>query len=281
MSTISMTVVPSTENVSSLILMNPSDVEMDSFTTLPIDFESSNSSMGTMASVDESLKDDSIPMLTDIAEETVYDTEFFEETLKEEKSDSPEFHGDNHILSSGVEDIPGVLIDTPIMECEDTVKSNAIKIEDSDIDFHTESICVDKNSDLAFVPTNNGILVSTAAPSPSISEVSNSIKISKNTNLAAGILEISQDDSASDSRVEIVSGSSTVLTSMPNVIQMGSANNSKLSTYKPFTLQSNAKFVPISIAPNPAKRPANISIEQASSNVCIFYEFYRKYLIFK
>lgn len=277
MSTISMNVVPSTDNVTSLILMNPSDVEMDTFTTLPIDFESSNSSLGTLVSVDESLKDDSIPMLTDIAEETVYGTEeFFDETMKmDEKSDSCEFSSEQHIITSSVDDISSVLIDTSVVECEDTVRADDVRIDISgDIDFKGDSICVedDKIINSTFIPANNGVFMSSTA-SPSISEVSNLITISNNTHLASGILEIAQDDSMSDGRVEIVSGNSgSVFASIPNVIQMNPVSNPKLSTFKPITLQSTSKFVPISIAPNPAKRPANISIGQPSSNVRLFFD---------
>lgn len=275
MSTISMDVVPNAENVTSLILMNPSDVEMDTFTTLPIDFESSNSSMGTLVSVDESLKDDSIPLLTDIAEETVYDTEeFFDETLKiDEKCDPCEFTSERHIITSNVDDISSVLIDSSIVECEDSVKSDDVEIGISgDINFKEDSICIqdDKNIGSSFIPANNGVFMSTKA-SPSISEVSNLITISNNTNLASGILEIAQDDSTSDGRVEIVSGNNCgVFANNPNVIQINSINNPKLSTLKPITLQSTSKFVPISIAPNPSKRPANVSIGQPPSNVSFF-----------
>lgn len=277
MSTISMDVVPSTDNVTSLILMNPSDVEMDTFTTLPIDFESSNSSLGTLVSVDESLKDDSIPLLTDIAEETVYGTEeFFDDTIKiEEKSDSCEFSGEQHIITSSVDDISSVLMDTSVVECEDTVRADDVNIEISgDIDFKGDTICVedDKIINSSFIPANNGVFMSSTT-SPSISDVSNLITISNNTHLASGILEIAQDDSTSDGRVEIVSGNNnSVFASIPNVIQMNTVNNPKLSTFKPITLQSTSKFVPISIAPNSAKRPANISIGQPASNVGLFFD---------
>lgn len=293
-----MNVESNEDDVSDIILMNSSDANIDTFTTLPLDFDSSNSSIGTMESITiESMTMDSIddptkidasslPLLTDIAEETVYETKLFDETLKLEESSLEAGFSDTNALEEQ-HDISNILMDTSVLETNENATDGHV-FQDSLNDIHMKNELVEEElliNDVNDGDTNNSsaagnkndLFLPVSFAAESTSEVSSLITVSNNTNLVSGILENAAlnnvpSDSLSNINVDLLPNSlkNNVYTNLSNVIQVNSVNNKKLPTYKPIAIQSTPKFIPITIGPNPAKRSANMSVGPPGSNVSYF-----------
>lgn len=302
MSSASMNVESNNENGSDVILVNSSNSNMDSFTTLPLDFDSSNSSIGTIESMNDVMKmESSIPMLTDIAEETVYETELFDETLKLDGNLIESKFLDENSCTEEDSDVSNILIDTCVLETQENIvdnessqdsvndtctgrKENNSELTVNDVDTTENKFTITDNNGEIFVPVSysssstsemtNVITVSNKCEVNNLitvanntSEVSNLNSISNNTNLVSGVLENASikdvpSDNVGDVNFEIISKN------VPNVVQVNSLNNKKLTTFKPIAIHNATKFVPISIAPtNLNKRPAAVSVGQQGSNV--------------
>lgn len=302
MSSASINVESNNENGSDVILVNSSNSNIDSFTTLPLDFDSSNSSIGTMESMNDVIKmESSIPMLTDIAEETVYETELFDETLKLDGNLIESKFLDENSCTEEDSDVSNILIDTCVLETQENIGDNessqdsvndtctegkeiTSELTVNDVDSTENKFTISDNNGEIFVPVSysssstsemtNVITVSNKSDVNNLitvanntSEVSNLITISNNTNLISGVLENASikdvpADNVGDVNFEIISKS------VPNVVQVNSLNNKKVTTFKPIAIHNATKFVPISIAPaNLNKRPAAVSVGQQGSNV--------------
>lgn len=286
------------DEVTDIILLNSDDANMDTFSEIPLEFDSSNSSIGTLGCGDDSRGvETELPILTDIAEETIYETEFFDETLKLE--DSVINHGKDSLVEES-NDISNILMETVSSESNENSVENDIYNQSKHVDSPlknehddfldseiletvAESDCSDfiarieeeNRNDLTNKLTD--MLVEKLTPlsdSPG-DEVSSLITVSNNTNLVSGMLEnatlknlSAPVDKTNNTNVEFLTGSkSTVYTNLSNVIQINAINN-KISTLQPITVQSAHKLVPISIAPaNLIRRPASVSVKACGQNV--------------
>lgn len=282
----------SNNNISSMLLMNTSETSIDTCNTLPVDFDSSNSSVDTEDCLKQPIKlETSLPMLTDIAEETVYETEFFEETFKQEKTSMNDYIEKKELMiQSDGHDISNILIDTTISESAEQISKDEVDRNSANVINTCRTYIndgskneINANDSVQQINTsvsNNEIFITSASAVASTSEISNLISISNNTNFASGLLEnvsLSNNsvDNNSNMNIDTVSNNvkSHVYTNISNVIHVNSINNNqKISTLKSIAIQSTPKFVPISIAPaNPIKRPANISVGQPATNVSFSY----------
>ncbi len=289
-SNMSVSVESNSDNVSDIIIMDSSDTNLDNYTSLPVDFESSDSSLETMESMDDTIRVESnLPVFTDVAEETVYETEeLFDDALrfpdKPEKDDSENLIIDQHAENS----LSDILVDNTGSESSTIIDISDVNHKSNDASVESELPATgDQPAEvIASISTsiadavNKSFLVTSALPAPSTSEISNLITISKNTNLASGVLEkvavnnVSAENSIPNIGVVPGSMSSTAYAGISNVIQVNSiGNNKNISNLKPFTIQNTRKLLPISIAPtNTIKRPASISIGQPTSNVSRFFK---------
>lgn len=272
--------VESTDGISDLILLNAEDTNIDSFTELPIDFDTSNSSMETVESIEDGINvESSIPMLTDIAEETIYETDFFEENLK---CDSE--HSNLNSRLDGCTDISDIPIDiNSILKPEESIEEisesqlnelnkSTENSDESDSKSNSEVPNNDDNCDdsntadehiFVTLSSDNG----TGTNTVSLADMRSEMKIVPNLIENITIESTPTGDSGSVNVVEVVPSSSknNIITS--NLINVNSITAPKMSTFKPIAVQNTSKFVPISIAPNSMKRPASISIGQPSTNV--------------
>lgn len=267
--------VEGSDGISDLIMINADDTNMDTFTTLPIEFDSSNSSIETMESIEETIHVESNPpMLTDIAEETIYETEFFEESIKSELEKS------DHMKSKlQVDDISDIQMEVnSILKPEESIEELS---EDhlSEFEKNTENLSqLDSKSGTFYNPndlmncddnsnTTDEHIYMTLTSNNS-TETSNTISSANNKNepkIVSNLIENITIKNSSRGIVEVLPGGSKNNTS--SLINLNSTTNKKLSALKPIAVQNTSKFVPISIAPNPMKRPATISIGQANTNV--------------
>lgn len=291
--------VNSTSNdVSDMILMPSEDSNMDTFSSLPIDFDSSNSSLGTIELKNES----AIPMLTDIAEETVYETdEFFDETIKvHEDCDRNEYFEEKCVVTTGAQnksDLSNIFLESPqsidasarldgddidhesntveekFLEnvetyCSEDSNSN-VTIEDGDYDSNADTILI--SSEMRGGKDSGDVSSLISAPlddagAVSSSEVSNLITISKNTNLASELL-----DNMTLDNVSCDGGSMTIVSNETN--SNLAISGSSISPGMKFKKISSPKviktptYVPITIASQSIKRSADTSVGQPSSNV--------------
>lgn len=285
--------------------MNSSDGNMETFTTIPLDFDSSNSSMETVESVEETdvTLEGGIPMLTDIAEETVYETEFFDENGKpidkfevtsseDEKKLMEEKY--TELMACDISNVPieinscDMKEDDKLMEItESQTNKNDSDSDNADVTSKTyiEDVNCNENSNISCsnsINSDENIFMTTLTPP--VTEVSEFISLSeKNGNGVSNLIEnVTMDNSfASDSNSNIniigivPSSAQNTMSTVSSMITVNSLTNKKISTFKPIAVQSaTTKFVPISIAPaNAVKRPANISVGQ-SSNVSKTYCFF-------
>jgi hypothetical protein len=216
----------SSEEVTDIILLNSDDANMTTFSEIPLEFESSNSSISTADSTDDTTKIEApLPMLTDVAEETIYETEFFEESLQLEDSILKE---SRNSLVQEHNDISNILMETIVPESNEYPVENDIYAEsteidilakemeeeeeeetkgaeeDDDADFLDSEILetVDENEIADFdangkieanlISNDNGDGILIAAPvsasNPSANDLSNLITVSNNTNLVSNLL---------------------------------------------------------------------------------------------
>lgn len=272
--------IENAESISDLILMNSNDANLDTFTTLPIDFDTSDSSVETIESVEETINVESnIPMLTDIAEETIYETEFFDENVR---SEPDKCQTSSKLRQTDICNIPIDVIksDDSVIEINDETQLNELSKSSSGMSdesdskstfvLHNEEISCDGSSS-----NNEEHIYVTLSSDNCTTETTNTVTFadakdtSKSTNLIENITidNLTSVDSTSDT-VEVVLGNSKP-NNTSNLFNVNSGMR-KVPTLAPLSVQNTSKFVPINIAPNSLKRPAAISIGQPSPNVIIY-----------
>ncbi|XP_065218315.1 protein lin-54 homolog [Planococcus citri] len=268
--------VDSTDGLSDLIMINSGDPNLDTFSALPIEFETSDSSIGTIESVEETINIESnIPMLTDIAEETIYETEFFDENVRSE-SDNCDTSSKTQQIDIGDIPIEVIRSDDSIEEITDLTQLNDFSKcsgtsdeSDSKNTFmlrNEESICDDSSSvneehiyvtlssDNTTIETTNTITLADTKDTSKSTYVMENVTLHNNSTVA---------DSTSDTVEVVVGNSKPNNTSIFNI----SPVVRKVPTLAPLSVQNTSKLVPINIAPNSLKRPAAISIGQPSPNL--------------